>query len=72
MVDSTCAGRRLRGYRSIRPADRAAAVEALLRLAQFAADFSQVAEVEINPLKVLREGCGAIAVDARLRLKRFA
>ena len=68
MVDTTFAGRRLRGYRNIRPADREAAIDALLRLAQFAADFPQVAEVEINPLRVLPPGQGAVAVDVRIRL----
>jgi acetyltransferase len=68
MVDATFAGRRLRGYRNIRPADREAAIGALLRLAQFAADFPQVAEVEINPLRVLPPGQGAVAVDVRIRL----
>jgi acetyltransferase len=68
MVDSTFAGRRLRGYRNIPPADRASAINALLRLAQFADDFPQVAEVEINPLRVQPEGQGAVAVDVRMRL----
>jgi acetyltransferase len=68
MVDSTFAGRRLRGYRNIPPADREAAINALLRLAQFAADCPQVAEVEINPLRVQPQGRGAVAVDVRLRL----
>ncbi len=70
MVDSTFAGRRLRGYRNIPPADREAAINALLRLAQFAADFPQVAEVEINPLRVQPEGQGAVAVDVRMRLSK--
>jgi acetyltransferase len=62
------AGRRLRGYRDIPPADRAAAVEALLRLAQFADDFPEVAEVEVNPLRVQPAGQGAVALDVRMRL----
>jgi acetyltransferase len=68
MVDSTFAGRRLRGYRNIPPADRGAAIDVLLRLAQFAADFPQVAEVEINPLRVQSQGHGAVAIDVRLTL----
>jgi acetyltransferase len=69
MVDSTFAGRRLRGYRNIPPADRDAAIDVLLRLAQFAADFPQVVEVEINPLRVQLQGHGAVAIDVRLTLK---
>lgn len=68
LLNTTWAGRRLRGFRNLIPADRDAAREVLLRLAQLAGDFPQLAEVEINPLKVLAAGKGAIAVDARARL----
>ncbi len=68
MVDATFAGRRLRGYRSLPPADRDAAIDVLLRLAQFAHDCPQVAEVEINPLRVQEAGQGAVAVDVRMRV----
>jgi acetyl coenzyme A synthetase (ADP forming)-like protein len=70
LLDATFAGRRLRGYRNSPPADREAALNALLRLAQFAADFPAVAEVEINPLRVQREGQGAVALDVRMRVAR--
>lgn len=80
MLESTWAGRRLRGYRHMPPADRAAVIEVITRLAQLAADFSgatpeqapQLAEIEINPLRVLPEGHGAFAVDVRARVKRKA
>jgi hypothetical protein len=36
-------------------------------LAWLAADFSQIAEIEINPLSVLPMGMGAVAVDVRGR-----
>jgi acetyltransferase len=68
LLDGTWAGRKLRGYRGLPPADRAAALEAVSRLAQLAADFPQFAEIEINPLRVMTPGHGAVAVDARIRL----
>ncbi len=68
LVDSTWAGRRLRGYRSAPPADREAVVQAVMRLAQLAVDVPDVAELEVNPLRVLPEGRGALALDVRLRL----
>ena len=68
LLEKTWAGQRLHGYRNIPAADREAAIQALLRLAQLAADFPELAEVEINPLRVLAVGQGAIAVDARARL----
>jgi acetate---CoA ligase (ADP-forming) len=66
MIDATFAGRRLRGFRGSAPADRAAVIDRVLRVAQFISDFPQVAEIEINPLRVL--GDGAVAIDARLRV----
>lgn len=69
MLAETWAGRKLRGYRHWPPADRAAVLEVLQRLGQLALDFPQLAEMEINPLRVLPEGHGAVAVDVRLRLK---
>ena len=72
LIDDTWAGRRLRGYRSLPPADREAAVDVLLRLARLAADLPQLAEIEINPLRVLPAGQGAVAVDVRARARRRA
>jgi acetyltransferase len=69
LLESTWAGRRLCGYRNLPPADREGVIETLLRLAQLAADFPQLAEIEINPLRVLGAGQGVFAVDARARLE---
>ena len=69
MLDRTWAGRKLRGFRNIPPADRAAVIDVLMRLAQLAVDFPHLAEIEINPLRVLREGQGAFAVDVRASYK---
>jgi acetyltransferase len=68
MLEKTWAGRKLRGFRSLPPADREAVIEVLTRLGQLAADFPQLAEMEINPLRVLREG--AVALDVRVRVER--
>jgi acetate---CoA ligase (ADP-forming) len=68
MIDATFAGQRLRGFRGSAPLDRGAVIDRVLRLAQFIADFPQVAEVEINPLRVMP--AGAVALDARIRVTR--
>ena len=70
MIDATFAGKQLRGFRGTAPADREAVIDQILRLAQFASDFPQVAEVEINPLRVMSEG--AVAIDVRVRVKSQA
>jgi acetate---CoA ligase (ADP-forming) len=66
LIDKTFAGRRLRGFRGSTPADRDAVIDRVLRLAQFISDFPQVAEVEINPLRVMSDG--ALAIDTRIRV----
>ncbi len=68
LLTATWAGRKLQGFRNLPPADRQAALEVLYRLGQLAFDFPQLAEIEINPLRVLPAGQGALALDARLRL----
>jgi acetyltransferase len=69
MLESTWAGRRLRGYRNLVPADRTAVLDVLQRLGHLVAAFPGIAEVEINPLRVLPDGQGAVAVDVRLRVE---
>ncbi|NOY97745.1 MAG: hypothetical protein GXP40_00875, partial [Chloroflexi bacterium] len=66
MLAKTWAGRKLAGYRSLPPADRAAVVDVLRRLAQLAHDLPEIAEIEINPLTVLENG--AVAVDLRVKM----
>jgi len=58
-------GRRLLdGVRGKLPVDRKALIQALLSLSRLLAENPCIAEVDINPLIVLREGC--VAVDARI------
>jgi acetyltransferase len=68
LIESTWAGRKLAGFRNLPPADRAAVKQVLARLAQLAADQPNLAEIEINPLRVLPAGQGAFALDVRARL----
>jgi acetyltransferase len=68
LLARTWAGRRLAGFRNMPPADRAATLDVIRRLGQLAADFPQLAEIELNPVRVLPGDGGACAVDARARL----
>jgi len=63
MLQATWAGRRLGGFRSIPPVDREAVIETLLCLSRLAVEHPDIAEIEINPLRVLSKG--AVAVDIR-------
>jgi acetyl coenzyme A synthetase (ADP forming)-like protein len=68
MLDNTWAGRRLHGFRSLPPADRQAVLKAITLLGQLSADFPQLAEIEINPLRVFPASQGTAALDVRIRL----
>jgi acetyl coenzyme A synthetase (ADP forming)-like protein len=67
MLASTWAGRRLQGYRNLPPADRQAVLQAILCLGQLSADFPQLAEIEVNPLRVFPDTQGAAALDVRIK-----
>lgn len=66
LLDKTWAGQKLHGYRHIPPADLEAVRRALILLGQLSIDFPEFLEIEVNPLRVYREG--ASALDARIRV----
>ncbi len=69
MVDSLRGAALLRGVRGEPPKDVEALCSFVSALSRFVAEHGDVAEVEVNPLRVLPEGQGVVAVDARLRLE---
>jgi len=70
MVRETKAGQLLVGQRGQQPADINAVADCLVHLSQLALDFPQIQEVEVNPLLVLPQGQGAIALDGRAILSK--
>lgn len=60
----------LRGIRGEPAADINALISGLLSLAQLALDFPEIIEAEINPFLVRSDQNGAVAVDARLTIRR--
>lgn len=59
----------LDGVRGQAPMDKTAIVDALLRISQLVGDFTEIIEMDINPLMVYPQGEGALALDMRLVLK---
>jgi len=59
----------LKGVRGEEPSDLIAVRESLLRLSQLVTDFSEILEIDINPLMVLPAGKGAVVIDSRLTIK---
>jgi acetyltransferase len=66
MIAEVRSARLLTGLRGACPADRGALVDALLRVGWLAHSCPRVRELDINPLMVLPQGKGVLAVDVRL------
>jgi acetate---CoA ligase (ADP-forming) len=58
----------LDGFRGRPPADRAAVVDTIMRIAALAEAVPELLDLEVNPLMVRGPGEGVIAVDARIRI----
>lgn len=59
----------LQGYRGAPMADIEAAVDSIMAISRFAEDHAnRLLELDVNPLLVLPEGLGAVAVDALISL----
>jgi acyl-CoA synthetase (NDP forming) len=68
LITAGKAGRLVRGFRGAAPADAAALVDLVHRLAALGEDLPAVAELDLNP--VLGFPDRAVAVDARVRIRR--
>lgn len=69
-LDELAVARLIAGYRGAPPGDRAAAIAAIMAVAAYAeAHAARLEELDINPLLVLPEGRGAVAVDALIRMR---
>lgn len=66
MIEEVRGARIFEGYRGVAPIDRESLIQALLSLSQLMVENPNIAEMDINPLIVTRDG--AVAVDARGRI----
>jgi acetyl coenzyme A synthetase (ADP forming)-like protein len=66
MIESTKVSKLLLGARGERPSDIESLVECIERLSQLVTDFSEIQEIDINPLLVFQQGKGCKVVDARI------
>jgi acetate---CoA ligase (ADP-forming) len=62
------AAKLLDGYRGMPPGDRDALVDLVRRVSALVEVVPELIEVDLNPVKVLEPGRGAVVVDARMRL----
>jgi len=72
MVASLRSSRLLDGFRGAPAGDRAALEHLLVRLSALAEAVPEIVEMDLNPVKVLPPGQGALVLDARMRLDSSA
>jgi acetyl coenzyme A synthetase (ADP forming)-like protein len=70
LVHGGKAGRLVAGFRGAPPADEAALIDLLLRLSLLAHELPEVADLDLNPVLALPNGC--LAVDVRVRVAERA
>jgi acetyl coenzyme A synthetase (ADP forming)-like protein len=69
LVRGVRGGKLLEGYRGAPPGDVPALEEVLLRVSQLLEDHPDIAEMDLNPVKVLSPGRGCVTVDARIAVR---
>ena len=60
----------LKGARGQAPADVDGYVDAIIRVSHLMADFSEIKELDLNPVRLSADGTGVLALDARLKIVR--
>jgi acetyltransferase len=69
MIEETKAYTLLRGIRGEPSSDIDSVVDVLLRVSQLVTDFTQINEMDINPLFVYEKGEGCLALDVKMTIK---
>lgn len=70
MLDRIKARKLLDGFRGAPPADKDALVDVICKISALVEMVPEITELDLNPVKVLEPGSGAVVVDGRLRLAR--
>lgn len=68
LIDSVKMAHLFDGYRGAPPSDREALEDLLLRLSALVEDVPQIAELDLNPVKVMPRGRGYWVIDTRILL----
>jgi acyl-CoA synthetase (NDP forming) len=68
MIDRLRAARLLDGYRGAPPGDRQALVQVVQKVSALVELVPELRELDLNPVKVLEPGSGALVVHARMRV----
>jgi acetyl coenzyme A synthetase (ADP forming)-like protein len=69
MISEVKAAKMLEGYRGGPAGDIPALTEAMQRLSAMIEEVPEIVELDLNPVKVLEPGKGAVVVDTRMRVR---
>lgn len=69
MIEETKAYTLLRGIRGESSSDIDSVVDVMLRVSQLVTDFTEITEMDINPLFVYEKGKGCVALDVKMTIK---
>jgi len=69
MIGEVKAAKMLQGYRGTPPGDIPALKELIQRLSAMIEEVPEIVELDLNPVKVLEPGKGAVVVDSRMRVR---
>jgi acyl-CoA synthetase (NDP forming) len=72
MIDPLRLATLLAGYRGRPAGDRAALADVVCRVSALVEIVPEIRELDLNPVMVRAPGCGAVVVDARLRIGGLA
>jgi acyl-CoA synthetase (NDP forming) len=72
MIAKLRASKLLDGYRGAPPGDREALAMVIMRISALVEVVPEISELDLNPVKVLEPGRGAIVVDGRIRVGPLA
>jgi acyl-CoA synthetase (NDP forming) len=68
MIGKLRAGTLLDGYRGAPAGDRKALIQVLQKVSALVGIIPELQDLDLNPIKILEPGRGAVAVDARMRI----
>jgi acetyltransferase len=68
MVSSIKSYPLIAGVRGEAPSDINSIIDTLMRISQLVTDFPEILEFEINPLMVMQDGQGCVAMDVRFTI----
>jgi acetate---CoA ligase (ADP-forming) len=60
----------LKGARGMEPADIDGYVDSIVKISWILAEFPEIKEMDVNPLRLLKDGSGVCALDARMVIDR--